>query len=340
MIARAPRFWWRPPGLLAALLSPVARRVGRIAAARLAEPPSGAVAVPVVCVGNLVVGGAGKTPTVTALAALAADRAPAILVRGYGGSLTGPVRVDPARHGAAEVGDEALLAAAIAPTVAGRDRVAAARLAVEGGAGLILMDDGFQNPALARDVAILVVDAASGVGNGRCLPAGPLRAPVADQIARADAVLLVGTGAAGEAVAATAKAAGVAVLRARLAAVAPERFAGMRALAFAGIGRPEKFYETLEGCGAEVVERRSFADHHPFDEAEAEAILAAADHAGLVPVTTAKDHVRLIGGPARAALAARAEVLEVRLVPDDPAAFAALIARAAERAARRISRAP
>jgi tetraacyldisaccharide 4'-kinase len=338
MIGRAPAFWWRPVGVAALVLSLVGWVVGRVAAARMARPPVAAVDAPVIVVGNPVVGGAGKTPTALSLAAAAQHLAPAILMRGWGGTLAGPVVVDPGRHTSAEVGDEALVAARAVATVVGRDRPAAARLAVARGAGLLILDDGFQNPRLARDVAILVVDAGVGVGNGLCLPAGPLRAPLEVQLARADALLIVGEGAAEARVAAivaSAEARGLAILTGRLEAAVPERFAGLRALAFAGIGRPEKFFATLASCGAVLAERRSFADHHPFSEADAAAILAACDAGGLTPVTTAKDHARLAGGPWREALARRARVLEVTLAVDQPGALDALVALARARAAAR-----
>lgn len=330
----APAFW-RTRGLLSTLLAPVGALVGFVATRRLTRLPEGAVAVPVIVVGNLVAGGAGKTPTARLVAEAAADRTPFLLARGYGGALEGPLRVDPARHTAAEVGDEPLVLARTAPTVIGRDRLAAARLAVAEGAGLLVLDDGFQNPRLARDVSILVVDAEAGVGNGRCLPAGPLRAPVAAQLARADALVVIGDGRAADDVVRLAERRRLAVVRGRTEPVAPERFAGLRVIAFAGIGRPEKVWATLAGCGAEIVERRAFPDHHPFDEADAGAILAACDAHGLVPVTTEKDHVRLAGGPLRRALAGRALVVEIRLALEPPYAIPALVALARSRAAAR-----
>jgi tetraacyldisaccharide 4'-kinase len=202
---KAPDFWWREPGLAAQALAPLSRLYGAIAAHRMARPGVRA-AVPVICVGNVTVGGAGKTPTALALAAMLAEmgRRPFVLMRGYGGRLPGPVRVEPERHGPADVGDEALLLARAAPTIVSRDRPTGAALAVAQGADVILMDDGLQNPSLAKDLTLAVFDGAVGVGNGLCLPAGPLRAPLAAQWPRIDAAIVIGNGAPGDAVAAQA----------------------------------------------------------------------------------------------------------------------------------------
>jgi tetraacyldisaccharide 4'-kinase len=295
---RALAFWSRPPGLLALLLRPLGWLYGRATALRMARPgaPAG---VPVVCVGNFTAGGAGKTPTARWIAAWAAAEGlrPAVLSRGYGGALAGPVAVDPAAHGAADVGDEPLLLARDGHVVVARDRVAGAAFARRAGAGLIVLDDGLQNPSLRKDVSIAVVDGGVGFGNGFCLPAGPLRAPVADQLRHVDAVLVIGEGAPGDAAAAAAEAAGRPVLRAALrpdpAAVAA--LAGRPLLAFAGIGRPEKFFGTLRAAGLDIRETRAFADHHPFTAAEAEELRAAAAGRGLTLVTTEKDAMRWPG---------------------------------------------
>jgi tetraacyldisaccharide 4'-kinase len=326
---RAPGFWWDPaPGLAAAALAPFGALYGIVAARRMARPGRPA-AVPVVCVGNLVAGGAGKTPTALALAALLQARGgtPAFLTRGYGGRLGGPLVVEPDRHGAAEVGDEALLLAAAAPTIVARDRPAGAALAASIGADIIVMDDGLQNPSLAKDVAFAVVDAAVGIGNGRCLPAGPLRAPLAAQFAQVRELVLVGEGRAGEAVAARAAAHGRVVHRARLVpdpAVAA-RLAGRRVLAFAGIGRPDKFADTLREIDAKVIRLVPFADHHGLEDREARALLAAAKAENLAPVTTEKDAARLGAGrsPALRALREAMIVLPVTLRFDAPDAVAA-----------------
>jgi tetraacyldisaccharide 4'-kinase len=319
----APEFWDRS-GLAARLLQPFAWGHAAAGAARRALARPWRAPVPVLCVGNLVVGGAGKTPVVLDLARrfAAAGRRPQILSRGYGGHLAGPVAVDPARHGAAEVGDEPLLLAAAAPTWVARDRAAGARAAVAAGADLLLLDDGFQNPALAKDLSLVVVDGGYGFGNGRVLPAGPLREPVAAGLGRADAVVLMGEDRAGV----LPLVAGRPVLRARLAPADPGAVAGRRVVAVAGIGRPSKFFATLEAAGATIAARRAFADHHAYAEGELAALagLAAAHDAALV--TTAKDAAGLTP-----AWRERVLVLEVRVAWADEAALQALLARVAGR---------
>ena len=295
---RAPAFWWRDrPGLAAALLSPVAAVIGGVALRRLGEA-GGMVDVPVICIGNPTVGGAGKTPTAIALIERLKARGaqPFALLRGHGGKAKAPLRVDPASHTAADVGDEALLLAIHAPTiVAGGDRLGGARLAVKAGATHVVMDDGFQNPSLHKDCTLLVIDAGVGVGNGCVTPSGPLRAPLAPQIEKADALLLIGDGAPGETVAGLARAADLAVLHGHLA---PEPSAvaalkGKPLVAFAGIGRPEKFFATLEAEGLNVVARHAFPDHHPYRTDEIARLAAEARRLGARLVTTQKDFVRI-----------------------------------------------
>ena len=314
----APDFWWRPrPGAAALALAPAAALYGAAAGRRMARPGTSA-GVPVVCIGNFVVGGAGKTPVALELARqlVAAGHEPAFVSRGYGGTAgrTGaPVRVDPGRHAAAEVGDEPLLLARAAPCFVARDRLAAARAAAAAGATMVLMDDGLQNPALARNLAVAVVDGAVGVGNGLCLPAGPLRAPLDRQWPAVDLVVVVGAGHAGESVAAEAARHRKPVLR---ASVAPDtralrRLAGRPLLAFSGIGRPGKFFDTLAEAGLRTVDRIAFPDHHAFSARDRERLLAAAAAAGATLVTTEKDRMRLPDGFAT-------EVLPIRLAFDDP----------------------
>jgi tetraacyldisaccharide 4'-kinase len=209
------------------------------------------------------------------------------LSRGYGGRVRGPVQVNPARHSAAEVGDEPLLLAAHGTTIVARDRAAGARLADSLSADVIVMDDGFQNFQLAKDLALVVVDAAAGFGNGRLVPAGPLREPVAQGVARADAIVLVGEGSQS-----FAPFAGP-VLRALLVPTAPDALRGRNVVAFAGIGRPEKFFQTLRETGAHVVAAQSFPDHHRFAASELLALRRTAGKTGAVLVTTEKDFVRL-----------------------------------------------
>jgi tetraacyldisaccharide 4'-kinase len=325
---REPAFWWRAAGPAAGLLAPFAAIYGAVASARLAQGGARA-AVPVVCVGNLTVGGAGKTPLTLTVARLLAEagEAPILLSRGYGGRLAGPLRVDPTRHRAADVGDEPLLLARIAPTFVARDRVKGAQAAVAAGAGVIVMDDGFQNPSLQKSFSVLVVDERRGIGNGSVIPAGPLRAPLAAQLARADALVLVGTSKAGADVAAAARGRGVPVFHASLApdAAVVAAFAGARALAFAGIGDPEKLFATLRSAGIAIAATRSFPDHHCYTPAEARMLCAQADREALLLVTTEKDLVRMQGDARLAALAARARALPVTLTLADPAGFLRLL---------------
>lgn len=331
---RAPAFWWRPRRTAAAwLLAPLGALMGAVTARRMRRPGHG-VGVPVICIGNPTVGGAGKTPTALYLARRLARQGhrPALLTRGYGGRLPGPVQVDPRLHAAADVGDEPLLLATVAPTYVARERPLGLALAVTDGADVVLMDDGFQNPSVNKTLSILVIDGAAGIGNGLSLPAGPLRAPLAPQLGRAQAVLIIGEGEAGEAVAAQAGMAGLTVLTGRLApnAAVMSRLIGRRVLAFAGIGRPEKFFTTLRRLGAASVATVAYPDHHPFTAADIAELVVRAERDGLTPVTTEKDAVRLAMSEAGRDLLARSTVLPVELVlePDSAKALDRLVSRA------------
>lgn len=290
---RAPEFWmhecWQ-----ARLLAPASWLYGRAAMLRERLVAPAAPPVPVLCIGNLTAGGTGKTPVAIAAARLllAAGRRPFFLSRGHGGALAGPLRVDPERHAAADTGDEPLLLARVAPAIVARDRVAGARLAAAEGADCIVMDDGLQNPALAKTLRLVVVDGETGFGNGRTMPAGPLRAPLAHGLSLADGFVLVGEDRRGLAARLAARAP---VLRASLGPAAEDGAAlrGRRLLAFAGIGRPGKFFATLEACGATLVAREGFADHHPFRGSEIAALHARAAAAGAALATTEKDMVRI-----------------------------------------------
>jgi tetraacyldisaccharide 4'-kinase len=324
---RAPEFWRRPGGWAPRLLQPLGLAYAACGALRRALARPYTAPVPVVCVGNLVAGGAGKTPTAIAVQRWYAGRGVQahFLSRGYRGRKRGPHRVDPLRDGWKDVGDEALLLAARAPAWVSRDRAAGARAAASGGAGLIVMDDGFQNPSLAKTLSLLVVDGGQGFGNGRLIPAGPLREPVASGLARAQALVLVGEDVFGLKNKLSAQ------LPVLTAAMVPGpdagRYRGERVAAFAGIGRPRKFYDTLRALGAKVVATRDFPDHYPY---RPEDIMGMVEHAharDAVLITTAKDAVRLPPGALN-----MVHVLGVELAFDDTQLLAAVLAPALPRA--------
>jgi tetraacyldisaccharide 4'-kinase len=278
--------------------------------------------VPVLCVGNFTLGGAGKTPTVMMLARMLADAGerPVCLSRGYGGNVAGPMLVDAHTAVAAEVGDEALLIARVAPTIVARDRVAGAALAHAQGAGLIIMDDGLQNSSLIKNFTLGVIDGRRGVGNRCIFPAGPLRAPLAAQLGQTDALLVVGEGVGADDVIAQARVRDLPVFHGRLA---PDlsglaTLKGRKVLAFAGIGDPEKFFATAVEAGIAVTERRVFGDHHHYTAEEAGELIMEAEHDGLVLLTTEKDRARMAGERLLGALATRAHTLPVTMVVDEP----------------------
>lgn len=316
---RAPGFWFRPrdsAGWRARLLAPLAALYARATARRLTRGAHVRPGVPVICVGNLTAGGAGKTPTVIALIERLAGRGVTahVVSRGHGGRLDGPVRVDPRRHGADETGDEPLLLSAFAPTWVARDRAAGARAAVAAGAQAIVLDDGFQNPALHHDLALVVADAERGFGNGRVIPAGPLREPVATGLARADLLLTIGPDEAQQRFSRDWSAA--AHLPRLTGALRPLEtgmpWTGLRALAFAGIGHPEKVFQTLRDLGVDLAHTEPLDDHQPLTEA----LMLRLDHdaraLGAQLVTTEKDAVRLPPGYRHKVL-----TLPVRLTLDD-----------------------
>jgi tetraacyldisaccharide 4'-kinase len=318
---RRPEFW-DGRGALATGLAPLGWAYGLAGRLRRRLTTPVRVPVPVLCVGNLTVGGSGKTPVAMALARRLreAGRNPHLLSRGYGGRERGPLRVDPARHDAGTVGDEPLLLAEVAPTWVARDRPAGARAACAAGADVIVMDDGFQNPTLAHDLALVVIDGETGFGNGRLLPAGPLRERVRDGLARAGAVVRMGPD----------RAAIGALLPPHLPCLAAELrpaagapdLRGQAVIAFAGIGRPGKLFAAIEAGGAQLLAGHAFADHHPYRRDEIESLLAAAERAGAVVVTTVKDRVRLPRD-----LRDRVRALPVEVVWSDPAAVDGLLAR-------------
>jgi tetraacyldisaccharide 4'-kinase len=329
---REPAFWWRPG--TGGFLAPISGLYAAVSGLRM-QGSGRRVGLPVICLGNLTVGGAGKTPAALAVAQLlhAAQEQPFFLTRGYGGKLGGPLRVNPALHRATDVGDEPLLLAEIAPTIVARNRPAGADFAQFAGASVIVMDDGFQNPSLVKDLAVLLIDGPRGIGNGYVLPAGPLRAPLGLQLERAQAIVVVGPPDGAGALLARAARRGMAIFHGHLE---PDRdvvtaIGRRKVLAFAGIGNPEKFFSTLTSAGIEIAERVGFADHHFYSAAEAQELIARAQSANLMLVTTEKDLVRLSGDPQLATLKARASALPVRLLIDEADLFRQMVLAAVNR---------
>lgn len=292
---KPPLFWYSDRNFMGTWLAPLGWLYGAATARRVRQNPDHRASVPVICIGNINAGGTGKTPTAIALAQRLVEmgQVPHIVSRGYGGSLDGPLLVDPAAHVASQVGDEPLLLCAFAPTWVSKNRADGVRKAERAGASVILLDDGFQNPSVHKDLSIVVVDAVKGFGNGRVLPAGPLREPARTGLARADAMLVIGP--------ARARAAFTPDLPSQCTRMDGQLDAlptgmpwtGLRVLAFAGIGHPEKFFATLKGLGADIVQSVALDDHQPLTDTMLKRLESEAKTRGLILVTTEKDAVRL-----------------------------------------------
>jgi tetraacyldisaccharide 4'-kinase len=296
---KTPAFWYEPAGLTAFCLRPLGWIYGLVTAWRMARG-SVPLGVPVICVGNFTAGGAGKTPAVIGLSKIlnGMNERVYLVSRGYGGSQQGPVRVNPGKHTAADCGDEPLLLALHAPTIVSKDRAAGVRAAIADGATVVLLDDGLQSKAVHKDITVCVVDGSVGVGNGQCVPAGPLRAPLESQLPFVDLVIVLGEGLAGQAVAETASRSGKPWIKAHVSPDARdvEALRNRRLLAFAGIGRPEKFFTTLRGAGLDVVSSKGFADHRVYSNGDLETLSRLARQQNLTLVTTEKDAVRIGSG--------------------------------------------
>jgi tetraacyldisaccharide 4'-kinase len=330
MRLEAPFWWYRESGALASALAPLGRLYGRLAEAKSARVTPYRSRLPVICVGNFTTGGGGKTPTALAVAALLGELGARVcfLTRGYGGTSEGPVLVCK-EHGASEVGDEPLLLADLAPTMVSADRAAGAKAIEATDASTIVMDDGFQNPGLVKDLSLIVVDAGAGLGNGLIMPAGPLRAPLDAQFTRADALVMIGSGDKAASLADAFKAQGKPVFTARIVSRQDARWLRvLPVIGFAGIANPTKFFATLGTNGAGLEEKRAFPDHHRYTNREAAALLKLAKDRKAMLVTTEKDWVRLPDeeGTPLGELKFRSRPFAIAVQFDDAAAVKELLA--------------
>ncbi|TPW30866.1 tetraacyldisaccharide 4'-kinase [Martelella alba] len=338
-LLRAPDFWQKRYHPFTVVLMPLSWIYAAIADRRMRAAKGASLPVPVICVGNFTAGGAGKSPTVEALvhAARSLGHKPGIVMRGFGGQGGAAQIVEAGRDKSGDVGDEALMLSAVAPVAVSPRRHDAADLLVQAGVNMIIMDDGLQSGRLKPDLALAVIDRKRGLGNGLVLPAGPLRASLAVQLEKTDRLILVGADQTGNTAALVAQT-GLAALDAAIRPRDAARFSGRRVLAFAGIGYPEKFFDTLRAAGAEIVKAVPLADHQAIAPDTARAICADAEATGLAVVTTAKDMARLEGAadPALQALATAADVLEIDMVFAEAEAAKELVATAVERFSRRM----
>lgn len=334
----APPFWWKKPGWQAWGMLPMSYIYAKGAGQRMTRNPRGSVEVPVLCVGNFIAGGAGKTPTAMLIAkfAIRAKLRPGFLTRGYGGGVTGVTLVDLGTHNSNDVGDEPLLLAGIAPTVISPNRVAGAQRLVQEGCNFVIMDDGFQNPNLLKDYSLIVVDSKRGIGNGFAIPAGPLRAPLQTQLLHADGVLIVGAAPGADKVIRQAARAGKPVYHAKTKVVDQDRWRGRQVLAYAGIADPTKLFDSLTEVRADIVEAMPFGDHHNYTEDEVEELIKKSQLRKMPLVTTSKDRARLHSiQKHHQALARVSEVLQVELAFEEPTVLQRIVRETIENAKRR-----
>ncbi len=320
----APPFWWKKHSWQSYALWPISYVYGRIAAKRMAMKASGHVNIPVICVGNFVVGGAGKTPTVHMLAKYAQTQGynVGILSRGHGGAITTPTVINLEKHNAYDVGDEALLHARNSTTVIAANRVTGAKLLVKQGCTIILMDDGFQNPSLQKDFNFVVVDAKRGLGSGHPMPSGPMRVSFKNQLIHADAIFITGKGASADDVIRKTARAGKPIFESTVKVSDHQKYKGQNALAYAGIADPSKFFDVLKEIGVNVKSHQGFGDHHVFTKGECADLINRSKDNQLKLFTTEKDAARLKGmGEAQEKLLELSEIIQIELIPEDPVMF-------------------
>ncbi|WP_341760113.1 tetraacyldisaccharide 4'-kinase [Candidatus Endowatersipora endosymbiont of Watersipora subatra] len=318
---KTPPFWFQKQGITAFSLSPFSFIYGKIAGYLMSRPPDVHSQYPVVCVGNLIVGGSGKTPTVIALSKIARKLGyqPGFLSRGYGGRISATTLVLSQIHTARDVGDEPLILARYGPTVIGVNRRHSLELLQQQSVDLVIMDDGFQDSSLQKDFSLIVVDARRGVGNGYCIPSGPIRADMKKQLSMATAILRVGQGSGADLVVQMAKRMEKPVISAIIKPDDFKQYSGIKVLAYSGIADPVKFYQSLEASGADIQERYSFNDHHSFSSEECSDLIARSQKNQLILVTTEKDAIRLSGiGPLQEKLLKESNVLSVSLHFQNP----------------------
>ena len=321
---RAPKFWNTEDSGLIKILDPISKLYSFISNVRLNSVVPVKASVPVVCVGNVVLGGAGKTPTVELVCNILREKFqdPHILTAGYGGYLKNVVRVDPKLHSYLQVGDEALLSATVAPTWVGRNRVNSGKAAVACGADVLIMDDGFQNNSLEKDLKILVVDSRQAFGNGHLFPAGALRETPVTGVNKSDIVLIIGER--NEELEDKIKAIkpSIPIFRAKLEVTSPVVVENNRVVGFCGLGYPQKFKKTLLDCGYELIDFVSFSDHHPYTITEIQKLITGAKSVDATLITTRKDFVKI-----PAVFKNEISVIEIKLVPENDDFKNAILAR-------------